>query len=249
MAKFLGTEAISSELVEIIRDARERLWLVSPFLKVNPRLRRLLEDTNRSRDIDARVIYGKNDLQPDESIWLEGLASIRTMFCKDLHAKCYLNEHKALLTSMNLYEYSQVRNYEMGILVLKEEEPELYDKVCDEARLIMRASEEIRVSVARVTPSEDNSSLSEATPTRQQIRPTQEKPNGGFCIRCKADLPANPSKPYCDRCYQSWNQYKNAEYKEKQCHLCGKEHAATLARPVCRDCYRKHRALFESATA
>ena len=32
MATFLGTEAISSQLVEIIRESRERLWLISPFL-------------------------------------------------------------------------------------------------------------------------------------------------------------------------------------------------------------------------
>ena len=52
---------------------------------------------------------------------------IRTSYCKNLHAKCYLNGNRALLTSMNLYEFSQVNNHEIGVLVVREEEPHLYD--------------------------------------------------------------------------------------------------------------------------
>ena len=77
--------------------------------------------------------------------------SIRTSFCKNLHAKCYLNENRALLTSMNLYEFSQVNNYEMGVLVVREEERELYDEIYRESMRIVRSSEEIRVTVARVS--------------------------------------------------------------------------------------------------
>ena len=149
MAQFLNTTGISYQLELIIKNAEDRLWLISPFLKVNQRIRQHLEDADRLR-IDARVIYGKNELQPEENIWLESMSSIRTMFCKDLHAKCYLNEKEALLTSMNLYEFSQVNNYEMGILVSRKEEPDLYDEIDKECRRIIRASEEIRVSVERV---------------------------------------------------------------------------------------------------
>ena len=260
MAEFLATADISAQLEKVIRQARERLWLISPFLKVNSRLKQLLEETNRARHIDARVVYGKNDLQPDESIWLEGLTSIRTMFCKDLHAKCYLNEDMALITSMNLYEYSQVHNYEMGVLILREEDPELYSRICDEARLIMGASEEIRVTVERISASEredrkqasrNSRAVTTAPPRSAQAvsSPSRSTPTSGFCIRCKADLAANPSKPYCEQHFRSWNRYKNPDYVEKHCHLCGKEHEATLAKPVCRDCFRKHRDAFEFATA
>ena len=99
--------------------------IISPFLRVNERVKELLEDKNRLK-IDVRVIYGKNELRPEENNWLESMDSIRTSFCNNLHAKCYLNENEALLTSMNLYEFSQINNNEMGILVSREEEPDLY---------------------------------------------------------------------------------------------------------------------------
>ena len=211
-----------------------------------PRMKDLLEDKDRFK-IDVRVIYGKNELHPEENIWLESLASVRTSFCENLHAKCYLNEKEALLTSMNLYEYSQVHNEEMGLLVSREEEPELYDEIYQESRRILRISEEIRVTVARVDAAENGGERSEAKKTRKRSRTTLETPTDGFCIRCEDAIPANPAQPYCTRCHRSWNRYKNETYEEKHCHTCGDKHAATLLKPLCLTCYRKYKDVFEFA--
>ena len=244
MAKFLTTTGVSAQLEDIINSARDRLWLISPYLKITPRIKNLLEDANRLK-IDARVIYGKNDLQPEENIWLESMTSIRTSFCKDLHAKCYLNEDEALLTSMNLYEYSQVNNYEMGILVSRKDEPELWEDIFQEARRILRASDEIRVTVARVANNESDNDQPPAREIQRKPQATSKAPPMGFCIRCRSDLATNPGKPYCDLCYRSWNRWKNPDYDEKHCHTCGKEHTATFAKPLCRDCFRAYKDVFE----
>ena len=244
MAEFLTTTGISHRLEEIIQKAQDRLWLISPFLKVTPRIKQLLEETNRLK-IDSRVIYGKNELQPEENNWLESMTSIRTSFCKDLHAKCYMNENEALLTSMNLYEYSQVNNYEMGILVSREKEPELYDAIYQASRRILRASQEIRVSVSRVVATEIDGEDSVATKTRRQPKPAVGIPTTGFCIRCRRDdLPAKPTHPYCGSCFWSWNRYKNKKHEEKHCHICGIEHKATLLKPLCWACFPRYKDVF-----
>ena len=244
MAEFLTTTGVSYRLEEIIKSSTERLILISPFLRVNERIKELLEDKNRLK-IDVRVIYGKNELQPVENNWLESMTSIRTSFCKNLHAKCYLNENEALLTSMNLYEFSQVNNNEMGILVSREKEPELYNEIYQESMRIVRVSEEIRVTVARVEPSEDVTKR----PAERKPRTTLQKPSDGFCIRCKSALSANPAQPYCKRCYTNWRRYENDEYEEKHCHICGSEYASTLLKPVCYACYKKYKDVFEFAVS
>ncbi|MFQ2629277.1 phospholipase D family protein [Aeromonas caviae] len=116
MAKFLNTSATNYFLEELIKDAKERLILISPFLKLNDRIKELLTDKNRLK-IDVRIVYGKSELQPEEISWLKELTYIRTSFCKNLHAKCYLNEEMCIVTSLNLYEFSQVNNNEMGVLI------------------------------------------------------------------------------------------------------------------------------------
>ena len=212
--------------------------IISPFLRINERIKSLFEDRDRLK-IDIRVVYGKSELQPTETNWLESMDSIRTSYCKNLHAKCYLNENQALLTSMNLYEFSQVNNHEMGVLVVREEEPQLYDEIYQESMRIVRTSDEIRVTVARVDTAKTSEQASKRK--RPRKRSSRQKPDSGFCIRCQGTLPAEPAKAYCKRCYRSWNRYKNRDYKEKYCHLCGNDHAATLNKPVCPKCYRKYK--------
>ena len=149
MAKFLNTSATNYFLEELIKTAKDRLVLISPFLKLNDRIKELLEDKNRLK-IDVRVVYGKNELQPEEINWLKELTYVRTSFCKNLHAKCYINEELCIITSLNLYEFSQINNNEMGVLIQRAEDPELYRESFEEAQRIIRVSDEIRISLEKV---------------------------------------------------------------------------------------------------
>ena len=154
MAKFLDTTGVSYHLQQLINKANEKLVLISPYLKINERIKESLEDKNRLK-IDIRVIYGKNDLHPEENNWLKSMTSIRSSFCKDLHAKCYLNESEVIITSMNLYEFSQVNNNEMGIYVVKETDPILYNEIYEEVKRLIRISDEIIVSVEKAPTKSD----------------------------------------------------------------------------------------------
>ena len=252
MAEFLNTTGVSYHLERVIRNANERLVIISPFLKINPRIKELLEEKDRAK-IDIRVVYGKNELRPEENNWLESVASIRTSYRQHLHAKCYMNEEQAILTSMNLLEFSQHNNDEMGILVSRQDDPGLFEEIRKEAQRILQASEEVRVKVSRVEPAE---TVAPPPPvaTRDTPRAPQRKPEPsvgipkvGFCIRDKAAIPANPGKPYCERCYRSWNRYKDPEYEEKYCHICGEGNDSTMVKPLCLPCYRKHKDDFEFA--
>ena len=149
MAKFLNTSATNYYLEEMIKGAADRLILISPYLKLNDRVKELLEDKNRLK-IDVRMVYGKSALQPAEISWLNVLSFIRTSFCKNLHAKCYLNESGCIITSLNLYEFSQVNNNEMGVYISRQDDPEMYRDTYDEAQRIIRISEEVRVSLQKI---------------------------------------------------------------------------------------------------
>jgi len=151
MAKFLNTSATNYYLEELIKATAERLIIISPFLKFNDRIRELLEDKDRMK-IDVRIVYGKSELAPQEINWLRSLSFVRTSFCQHLHAKCYLNESAAIITSMNLYDFSQVNNNEMGIHVDREQEPDLYRDTYEEAQRLIRISEEVRLAAEKPEP-------------------------------------------------------------------------------------------------
>lgn len=149
MAKFLNTSATNYFLEELIKSTNDKLILISPFLKLNNRIKELLEDKNRMK-IDIRIVYGKIEMKNEELNWLKELSFVRTSFCENLHAKCYMNEKMCIVTSMNLYEFSQVNNNEMGILIKRDEDLELYNDTKEEAERIIRVSDEVRVSIEKV---------------------------------------------------------------------------------------------------
>ncbi|MBU4374575.1 MAG: phospholipase D family protein, partial [Euryarchaeota archaeon] len=244
MAKFLTTTGVSFHVEQLINKANEKLILISPYLKINDRIKQSLEDKNRMK-IDIRVVFGKNQLQPDENNWLNSMQFIRTSFCKDLHAKCYLNETEAIITSMNLYEFSQVNNNEMGIYIEKEKDADIYKDVLEEANRLIRISDEIRISVEKTDKNKklekETSVIPKSTSTIKKIPQVTTSSSIGFCIRCGADLKLNPEHPLCFNCYKSWEEYSNPQYQEKFCHICGKESATTYENPVCYSCYKKNK--------
>jgi len=166
MAKFLNTSATNFFLEELIKNAKERLILISPYLRLNDRIKELLEDKDRLK-IDVRIVYGKSDLHPEEIKWIQKLDYVRLIFCKNLHAKCYLNESECIISSLNLYEFSQVNNNEMGISVRKYEDDEVFKDAYEEAQRIIRISEEVRISLDEV----------KANPNTEDLGQTDEEAN------------------------------------------------------------------------
>jgi phosphatidylserine/phosphatidylglycerophosphate/cardiolipin synthase-like enzyme len=231
MAKFLDTTGISYRLQQIINNANERLILISPYLKINDRIKQSLEIKDKFK-IDIRIIYGKNELQPTEHNWLKSLTSIRTSFCKDLHAKCYLNEKEAIITSMNLYDFSQVNNYEMGIYIDKGNDVDLYADIYKEVTRLILTSDEIKISVSSVSNTSEK--LVKSNPEDM-----------GYCIRCHSKIKLNPKVPYCKSCYSFWKIDKNEEKEEKNCHICGKFNKSTLLKPTCYDCFKANKNTME----
>lgn len=232
MAKFLSTAAaVSDALQDIVKSAEERLWLISPYLRLNAPIKDLIEAKKNSPRIQIHMVCTENQLQQGEQDWLESMSFVKTYICKNLHAKCYLNEDKALLTSMNLTKDSQVNNYEMGILVSREEDPELYEAIVDGSRTIVMSSEASRET------------------SRESIQPTPKIPDKVYCIQCKkVSKPTFPKRrPYCPSCFREWkDSSEDITREEKYCHLCGNEHSASMRWHACGTCIKKYPDYFKS---
>ena len=233
MAKFLSTAAaVSDALQDIVRSAEGHLWLISPYLRLNAPVRDLIEAKKNSPRIEIHIVCKENQLLPEEQAWLESMSFVKTYICKNLHAKCYLNEDKALLTSMNLTKDSQVNNYEMGILVSAGEDEDLYEAIVDGSRTIVKSSESSREM------------------SRESIQPTPKIPDKVYCIRCRdVSKLTFPRRPYCTSCFREWkDSSEDITREEKYCHLCGNEHTASIRWHACDTCYKKHPELFQSST-
>jgi phosphatidylserine/phosphatidylglycerophosphate/cardiolipin synthase-like enzyme len=244
MATFLTTRGTISELEKIINNAIDGVVLISPFIKIPDSLFQNLKTADQ-RGVKISVVYGKSQLEPETFKRLMELRNAKLYFFKNLHAKCYFNEKSMVITSLNLYDFSEVNNREMGVLVTKQEDEAVYNEAGREARMIIDLA----------VRSDLNAQVTEQEKVRPQEQKVREKPksiwhkgssdifsaffgkSNGFCIGCRTKIDFDEYRPYCPACYAKWAQDKRQ--KAKYCHECGRESITTINRPRCRSCYEK----------
>ena len=244
MADFLTTKEIAAGLQNIIQDAGEEIILLSPFIKADLQIKERLATQADNPKVRITLVYGQRmTLRADEKALFESLDSVEVRFREVLHAKCYLNEVAAIVTSMNLYNYSEANNDEMGIFVSRKDDRPLYDKIRSDVERIVNHSPVIRGRSVTKTVVKGKHHLS-ATPSPKSLNPVLGIPKLGFCIRCKATVLVAPIKPYCAHCFTEWNKYRNADYEDTHCHVCGDFRTTTLRKPLCPGCYRFYKGVF-----
>lgn len=232
MAEFLTTNGTSYYIENIIIEAKKKLILVSPYLQISKTFYERLKDA-ANIGVTIKIIYGKDELKPNERNSLADLKNVELYYFENLHAKCYFNENKMVITSMNMYEFSEKNNREMGVLIDRINDKDLFDKAIAETLSILQSSEQIPLRKAtrqfgRDWNKVDNGKNSN-TSYQKQVR--------GYCIRCEERINYNPEKPYCSDCFTVWAQYENYDYQENICHRCGEYEPTTMAKPQCYECF------------
>jgi len=122
MAKFLTGNELNLELENIFEDAQQQLILISPYIKLHDRYASVLKTKLYNPKLEIIIVFGKNEENMSKSMkqedfnFLKEFPNIQIRYERRLHAKYYANETSAILTSMNLYSYSQDNNIEAGVM-------------------------------------------------------------------------------------------------------------------------------------
>jgi phosphatidylserine/phosphatidylglycerophosphate/cardiolipin synthase-like enzyme len=246
MVKFLNKDTAYAAIVEIVNKADRKLVLISPYIRIPddllPRLKYkdkqgvktvvVCREKERGRDLASEV---RSDLKE--------LRHLELFFDDDLHAKCFYNEKHMVIGSLNLLESSKRKNRDMGVLLSSEEDSSVFNEALKEAEYIIDGAKKDSVlrSFADTVLKEIKSAID--LPTEKTTRKAQSSSRTeqkGYCIRCGKNKAYDIDAPYCPDCYRVWNKFKDANYKEEFCHLCGTPNQPTTKnRPLCNSCYNK----------
>lgn len=120
MAKFLNTPLLSNWIEKLIDETEKELIILAPYISISDKVFKKMEDAN-ARGVETVLIYRESKLSENEKERLFTLDNLNLLHHPNLHAKCYYNEKYLIIGSMNLYEYSEKNNREMGILLHKEQ--------------------------------------------------------------------------------------------------------------------------------
>ena len=117
---------ISGKIMTLIDQAKEEIILVSPYNKFRywKKLTQRIEKA-KQRGVKIKWYIRKNVDNNVEQIRQIGIEPIEI---ENLHCKLYLNEQHAVVTSMNLHEYSDTSSIDIGYLIT---EKNMYEELTD----------------------------------------------------------------------------------------------------------------------
>ena len=112
---------ISGKIMTLIDEAKTWVVLITPYIQVQ-NWEKLLHRVEAAQDRGVKFLlyYRGGEVG---SYQLSAL-NVPSISIDNLHAKLYLNEQRGIVTSMNLYQYSDNRSLDIGHLT---EEPKEYE--------------------------------------------------------------------------------------------------------------------------
>lgn len=256
--RFIADNEINTELEYLIRDADDYLLLISPYIKLHPRLKSDLLNKKENFELKIVVVFGKNENELQKSLskedfeFFQQFPNIEIKHSSRLHAKYYASEDRAIFTSMNLYDFSQSNNIEVGIMIdvkgklasigdrlLNNYDPEqdanaYFEAVIDQADLMFDKKPKFKSKMLGLSEEYLGSEVltDKMSEIYQLLKPNAigfkdfsdtNQEHSAFCIRTGISIPFNIKKPYSENSFKSWERFGNENYKEKFCHFSGEE--------------------------
>lgn len=219
MTEFLTANGISFYIERIITEAKNELYLLMPYLQLTRDFREALEKAS-ANCISMIIVYSNEDLYPEEKEVLSRFKTLEIYNSQNLNARCCCNEDLVLITSMDLFKNGDSEIIEMGILIRRESDPELYKKIYGEIKSIVNLSDNMNLH---------RRSAGEGGMPDVKIK----KAYHGFCIKCAMPVSYNLNKLYCSGCVSKTdNNGEDGGY----CHMCGIHSDTTKEAPLCRNC-------------
>lgn len=142
MAAFLTTDGVASEIKKVISDAQTQVTLISPQLALPAALFEQLKRA-QTRDVQITLVYDKAEFTDEQRLWIIESRNLHLYSYSALHANCCFNDDRMIITSMSLSEYSTRAHRDMGILVRKSRDKELFKKATSEADSILESAKKL----------------------------------------------------------------------------------------------------------
>jgi hypothetical protein len=121
MSKFITGKDLEDAIYDIIWETENQLVIVSPFIKLDDYFKKLFDKHENNPKIHLVLVFGKNEKAVSKSMskadfdYFKKFLNVSIIYVPNLHAKYYGNEHKGVITSINLYDYSFKNNIEFGV--------------------------------------------------------------------------------------------------------------------------------------
>lgn len=125
--KIIKPDSISGEIMDLITSAKKQVIIITPYHEITG-WDKLINKLRKAQLKGINIIwYSRNGVKQKYPNELWKLFNIKPLLIDDLHAKIYMNEVCAVITSMNLCKKSDDKSTDVGHITQNQEE---FNDIC-----------------------------------------------------------------------------------------------------------------------
>jgi len=124
--KIINPNEIGAKISTLITEAFEKFYVVSPYIDLS-NWKKITVNLKNATQRGVKIKFFIREIREKDSIILKSLG-IEIIQIKGLHTKLYFNEKEVIVSSMNLYEFSDLHSIDIAMNFKK---PKEYEKVYD----------------------------------------------------------------------------------------------------------------------
>ena len=216
--EILYTPQISEKIIEIMEKSEEFCYIITPYFKPWTHSKISIDHLSEER---KKIIFFFRYNQEKEDIdrikKFHDNYHFDIVLINNLHAKIYVNENEALITSMNLTNYAQENNHEIGVLIKNKEK---FNDIKDIIKKIFKTGEKSALKNIHYDSLKNNLFF-----------------ENRYCFLCNKPIKKD-FKFFCDDCRDEYEKDKILGQKGQYCRKCGNKAKTTEKHPFCDDCQK-----------
>ena len=137
--ELLNTTELNLEIENMFRKEKHFILILSPFLDLNEKIQAILSMSSAEVIILYREIKehpnNKNQIKKIDD-FVNCMPKVKFFAIPNFHSKVYITSGILIITSLNLYEFSQINNFELGIVLKETSYNKMIGKLFEELQIL-----------------------------------------------------------------------------------------------------------------
>jgi phosphatidylserine/phosphatidylglycerophosphate/cardiolipin synthase-like enzyme len=133
LMELLNTTELNLEIENMFKKEKHFILILSPFLDLTDKIQTILSLSHAEVIILYRETK-KESKKIDE--FKTAMPDVKFYCVQNFHAKAYITSGTLIITSLNLYKYSQINNFELGIVLKDISYNKMIGKLLEELQIL-----------------------------------------------------------------------------------------------------------------
>ena len=135
--ELVNTTELNYEIENMFKNEWHFILILSPYLDLTEKIQAILAMSHAKIVVLYREIEKESKKKKIEDFQIS-MPNVEFYYIPNFHAKAYITSGTLIVTSLNLYKFSQINNFELGIVLKDTAYNKIIGKLFEELKILFK---------------------------------------------------------------------------------------------------------------